>query len=251
MERFTSKIITARTGASTPAEPNQINLLRRSNMANESLPFSNSTTKTCSRCKRELPRNEFGKDARYANGLKSRCHQCERELRPKAFGGYGAPFEEKLERDRMLFWSNVQKTETCWLWTGPQTDDHYGTVWSRALKGRHRAHRFVWYLTYGHLPGEQVVCHACDTPLCVRPDHLWLGTLSDNSRDMWQKGRAIINPNKGTANGRAKLTEADVRVIREKYATGTTSLPKLGKEYGVSVPVIHGIVRGTAWRHVK
>jgi hypothetical protein len=87
------------------------------------------------------------------------------------------------------FWCYVQKTETCWLWTGPRTR-YYGNF---CIGGKVvLAHRFSYELNIGSAIGF-CVCHRCDVPLCVRPDHLFKGTQADNLRDCISKGR---RPNK-------------------------------------------------------
>lgn len=85
------------------------------------------------------------------------------------------------------FWARVDKSGECWVWTGAALPAGYGR-W----KGAHRlvyAHRFSWELANGPIPDGMLVCHRCDNPPCVRPDHLFLGTPTDNIRDMNAKGR--------------------------------------------------------------
>jgi len=86
------------------------------------------------------------------------------------------------------FWSKVDKTGDCWLWTAAQNRHGYGDFYvSRTFHTM--AHRFSWALHYGPIPEGLFVCHRCDTPLCVRPDHLFVGTTQDNMADMMRKGR--------------------------------------------------------------
>lgn len=87
----------------------------------------------------------------------------------------------------MRFWSKVNKTEGCWLWTASGTDDGYGQL---KFKGkRHYAHHLSVMLSGREIPAGMAVCHTCDNPPCVRPDHLFVGTLSDNQKDSVKKGR--------------------------------------------------------------
>ena len=85
------------------------------------------------------------------------------------------------------FWAKVNQTEGCWLWLAYQNRNGYGTYFiNRRPK---YAHRVAWELTYGAIPAGLVVMHKCDTPPCVRPEHLSLGTYGENIADALQKGR--------------------------------------------------------------
>lgn len=89
------------------------------------------------------------------------------------------------------FWSKVNKTKTCWLWTGAN-DGRYGIVWLDGKK--HKAHRVAWLLCHGEdVPPGLAACHHCDVPACVRPDHLFVGTKQDNMRDSIAKGRFVFH----------------------------------------------------------
>lgn len=111
-----------------------------------------------------------------------------------------------------------------------------------------KAHRVAWDLTYGPIPDGMLVLHRCDNPSCVRPDHLFLGTQTDNMLDRKAKGRG--NHRRGSRHGRAKLTEAQVLEIRSRYAAGDVTQTQLGDEYGVCHVVIGNIVRRRLWRHI-
>ena len=83
------------------------------------------------------------------------------------------------------FLARVQKTPTCWLWTGGVNADGYGIVWLDATR-QALAHRVSYALHYGINPRAQCVCHHCDNPSCVRPDHLFVGDQKANTQDAWQ-----------------------------------------------------------------
>lgn len=85
------------------------------------------------------------------------------------------------------FWDLVEKSDHCWIWQGPQSG-LYGRF-DDADGQRHVAHRYAWESVNGPIPAGLLGCHTCDTPLCVRPDHVFIGTHADNSRDMVAKGR--------------------------------------------------------------
>lgn len=107
---------------------------------------------------------------------------------------------------------------------------------------RVRAHRKVWILLYGEIPDGLDVLHHCDNPICVRPNHLFLGTNADNMRDKAMKGRARHNL--------AKLTPEQVLEIRARAATATVSHSMLAKEYGVQQTAISRIVRRDSWKNI-
>jgi hypothetical protein len=98
---------------------------------------------------------------------------------------------EDADRPRVLerFWLQVVKTDGCWLWTGAIDSNGYGKFALPRPWRRVAAHRVSFALHNGELEPGKFVCHACDNPPCVRPDHLFLGTQSDNMRDMLRKGR--------------------------------------------------------------
>jgi DNA-binding CsgD family transcriptional regulator len=98
---------------------------------------------------------------------------------------FGYSPENPTER----FWRKVRKGEECWEWTGFRVPPlGYGRF--RLNDEQTWAHRVSWELTFGPIPEGLQVCHRCDNPPCVRPDHLFLGTPLDNVRDMIGKGRA-------------------------------------------------------------
>ena len=109
------------------------------------------------------------------------------------------------------------------------------------------AHRVSYELYHGEIPAGMEVCHTCDNPCCVNPEHLFAGTRQDNIDDRERKGRN--NPPKGEKYAKAKLTEADVLTIREKRLQGV-SFGKLAKEYGVCKKTIQDAVSGKHWSYL-
>jgi hypothetical protein len=129
----------------------------------------------------------------------------------------------------------------CHLWTAFRNPAGYGHF---RIEGTNRlAHRVAWLFSNGPIPDGMRVCHRCDTPACVNPDHLFLGTDADNVRDMMQKGRHSI----GEAHPPAKLSVADVIAIR---GSGDTQA-HLAKVYGVSQPTIWRAKHGANWKILK
>ena len=141
----------------------------------------------------------------------------------------------------------VEPIRGCWLWLGAIDSCGYGrlTVDGR-LDGAHRAAYRMWV---GPIPVGMCVCHTCDTPRCINPEHLWLGTRKDNLHDSSIKGRKARFAARGERQGCAKLTDANVIAIREATARGETSVT-LAHTYGVSNVDISRIVRGLNWTHV-
>lgn len=148
---------------------------------------------------------------------------------------------EPLEK---RFWRKVEKTGTCWLWTGAKFENGYGAIWTNP--DTQRAHRVSWELNCGKIPLGLIVCHKCDNPPCVRPDHLFLGTLSDNRKDMVQKRRGMV----GALNIKAVLTEEQVfklRGLRDK----PFCVSLLAQEYGVSKNTISRAMSGETWSYLN
>jgi len=90
------------------------------------------------------------------------------------------------------FWKYVEKTESCWLWTGYKNHLGYGRMTVTVAPKQYKlmaTHRLSWKMHRGPIPEGKVVMHDCDNPACVNPDHLLLGTQLDNMRDMKAKGR--------------------------------------------------------------
>lgn len=171
-----------------------------------------------------------------------RTHFCSRACSDAR--RYGLPEER--------FWLRVQKTSRCWTYQGGARGLGYRGL---QVEGRHiPAHRFSWELHFGPIPDGMLVCHKCDNPPCVRPSHLFLGTHADNATDKTRKGRAArcgpTNPKRGTMTYNAKLTETDIKNIRERHANGEASQRALSREYGVCKSTIMRIVRRVKWAHV-
>lgn len=171
---------------------------------------------------------------------------------------YKSPKRNRLYRRAPLaerFWPKVQKAADCWLWTGCRDRAGYGQL-SGSGRGnpRIKAHRASWILHNGPIPAGLLVLHFCDNPQCVRPDHLWLGTAGDNSRDAAEKGRLIFQrhpercPRGARASG-AKLTVAQVTHIKELRAQGWTQC-RLAETFGVSQQTVSYLLRGITWSSV-
>lgn len=137
----------------------------------------------------------------------------------------------------------------CWLWSGRLAKgygilpiEHPATSDKRVRKNKY-AHRLSWELHFGPIPPKMEICHRCDTPACVRPDHLFLGTHRKNIDDMLRKGRG----EKGEDRWNSALTESAVIAIRQSEEP----YPVLAKRFGVTVSAIEAARNGATWAHVK
>ena len=159
--------------------------------------------------------------------------------------------------DLSKFWNYVNKDSVtgCWNWTRGKVWSGYGYFY---LPGPERiqvrAHREAWELTNGPIPAGLFVLHRCDNPLCCNPAHLFLGTQTDNMRDMDKKGRRKLSHNfskrdqNGENNCRAKLTAENVREIRRLIKSHTHEA--LAKKFGVSRGDISLISENKIWKEV-
>lgn len=138
------------------------------------------------------------------------------------------------------FWEKVEKTETCWLWTGSKCGLGYGRHGGKYIKEK-RVHRHSWTLHNGEIPEGMHVLHKCDVRNCVNPDHLFLGTHADNMKDMKIKGRRK-GVNSGEKNGRAKLNNKKADEIRELYKKGL-SQQEIAGMYGVAQQQISKVIQ--------
>jgi hypothetical protein len=142
------------------------------------------------------------------------------------------------------FWRRVQKSDGCWLWSGKKNSDGYGEM---QIDGRFvKAHRYSWMLASGPVPDGMCVCHRCDTPRCVNPSHLFLGTHTDNMRDMARKGRGVSSGRRGEELPWTKLNEAAVLAIREDQRPQRL----IAKDYGIAQPLVSMIKTRSVWKHI-
>jgi hypothetical protein len=126
----------------------------------------------------------------------------------------------------------------------------FGSGNSRIASKTDYAHRVSWRIHFGEIPAGLIVCHRCDNPICVRPDHLFLGTHQDNIADMIAKGRHRSRAHPGEKNGRAKLTAEDVRTIRRLHAEGVTQY-RLCVMFNLGDSHLTRIIQRRAWRGVE
>ena len=144
------------------------------------------------------------------------------------------------------FWQRVEKSEGCWIWTAHIGTDGYGTISVGASPVK--AHRLSWIIHFGAVEPGMCVCHTCDNKICVRPDHLFLGTIQDNTADRDAKGRQC----RGERHPDAKLTEEQVRLIRLRYRRGcpVDGVRPLAREFGLCRSSMRAVVSRETWRGV-
>jgi hypothetical protein len=151
-------------------------------------------------------------------------------------------FWEKVDRDGPTP-AHMPHLGPCWLWTASKGDGGYG-----GFRGQ-KAHRFAYRLAYGEIPDGLDVCHHCDNPSCVRPIHLFAGTVSDNMRDAvakGRKGRSGGTFKSGEAHPNAKLTWETVREMRRLHSEGVT-IYRLHKTYGLANETVRSVIRRVSW----
>ena len=172
------------------------------------------------------------------------------ELRKKntPFKSCGCYMPCKDIKERFL--NHVEKTENCWIWKGTRQNKglRYGYFFFNKENRYVLSHRASFLIFKGEIPLEKKVLHSCDNPICVNPDHLWIGTQKDNMQDCKKKGRG--NHAKGEKSYQSVLTENDVRDIRSKYKFKEYSSLKIAKEYGVNKTTILSVIHRKTWKHI-
>jgi hypothetical protein len=173
------------------------------------------------------------------------------------------------EEQTTNFWAKVEKLGTeagCWIWTGSTNPDRYGCF---GVNGRTvGTHRISWFLHHGPIPTmggttSLKVLHHCDTPECVNPAHLWLGTQLENIADCLKKGRhnhafggrvwtrecpEIVA--RGERSHKAKLTSDKVAEIRALYKTGAITQVELSSRFGINQSSISALLLRRTWAHI-
>lgn len=148
------------------------------------------------------------------------------------------------------FFSKVLVGDGCWEWQNARSSPKgYGAFW---FDGRQRpATHWAFRSFVGPIPDGHLVCHRCDNPPCVRPDHLFSGTVRDNALDMSAKGRAPAQIDhsirQGEKNPHAKLTWEKVREVRGRYEQGGIRIDELAALYGMSRSAVGHVLTGYRW----
>lgn len=165
--------------------------------------------------------------------------------------GQGCPVCGKGGTDVERFWNFVNKDGPeakhapgdCWEWTGNVGGSGYGRFWVN--DGSVPAHRYSYEVHKGSVPEGMFTLHRCDNPVCVNPDHLFVGTALDNMRDMAAKGRS--RDQRGEKNNMSKLTTDDVREIRRLHREGGYFQRQLADKFGISLSSANQVVNRKRW----
>ncbi len=138
----------------------------------------------------------------------------------------------------------------CWLWDGTLSSSGYGQLTVGRVRDNNfraeRAHRLAYEHWRGPISDGLLVCHTCDVPICVNPDHLFLGTPADNMADKVAKGRQA----RGTGFKHTKLTEQDVLMVFELSAQGVSGRD-IAAQLNVTPANISRIVNRQTWKHIQ
>jgi len=154
-------------------------------------------------------------------------------------GPYG-PYKRRTLADR--FWPKVQKGDGCWLWTASRTSTGYGQINEGGFAGHPlKAHRVAYELTNGPIPANMDIRHRCNTPLCVRPDHLDIGTHAENMADVARGGY----------HAKRKLTVQQVHEIRRLWPIVRGQKPGgarlLARQFGIDRATIRRLLEGKTY----
>ncbi len=204
------------------------------------------------------------KDLHHVNERKNRVWICEcdcenktityatsvelKRAHKKSCGCLKSPGEiEYLEQLKKRLIEGSEKVGECILWKGKKSKFGHGRIGYR--KKQFSTHRAAWMAWKGEIPKGKFILHHCDVPHCISIDHLYIGTLKNNSQDMVRRNRYVQNCKKGIECNLTKLNEDQVREIRTLPSQGYTHM-KIANKYNVSRTCIQSILYRRNWKHI-
>jgi hypothetical protein len=153
------------------------------------------------------------------------------------------------ESDKARFWHKVciGTDDQCWEWAGGRTLKGYGTFW--LARRNIQASHIALVIDGRSRPNGLHALHSCDNPPCVNPSHLRWDTASSNHKEKWLRGRGVQNAPRGEKHRSAKISEDDVKSIRN-HPRKRGMLKEISSKYGIAIPTVKAIRCRTTWRHV-
>lgn len=178
------------------------------------------------------------------NGCSVPLRNTNRKKRPAQVGIRGRRGVSTTLAERLAARTHINPTTGCWEFAGSASNayGHMQVLGDTATRTRKLAHRASWELKYGPIPNGLHVCHRCDNPRCINPDHLFLGTHAANMRDAVNKGRK-------NCFGRQKLTALAVFDIYARARQGERHID-IAMVYGIARHSVWAIVHGRSWKHL-
>lgn len=162
-----------------------------------------------------------------------------------------SPLGPKRKSPAERLWRYVTKTDGCWIWTGYKNNKGYGLLHAGSqCAGTRRmllVHRLSYEIHFGEFPQDALICHRCDVPACVNPDHLFIGTDHDNIVDSVKKNRWGDRARRGAAHHAARLDAGTARLIQFQYLDGGLTKRALAAKHGVHTSTITKIIDGSHW----
>ncbi len=151
-----------------------------------------------------------------------------------------------LDEGKLKFWEyvDIKNDDECWNWIGKFNAYGYGRFQCKGT--RYISTRFSWFIKTGNFPILSI-CHKCDNPACVNPNHLFEGNQKQNMTDAKNKDRIA----KGEKSGRSKLKEVQVIEILHFYYEKNIKISELAKKYFVIPRTIRDIIKGETWKHIS
>lgn len=192
--------------------------------------FPHRVYKICAFCGEQFTRPE----KKYSDSMWASRRFCSHRC-----AGRGKPKWHVSIRDKFFFHVFPEPMSGCWLWDGPQTSRGGYGQFAFGDRRNIKAHRYSYELHKGPIPDSLFVCHKCDTPACVNPDHLYVGTAADNAADAVSRNRSC----RGQKNTHAILTEIQVRQIRRS----TASVAVLVSRYGIAESTVRAVLKRHSW----